>query len=154
MGSKKFLKSFLIVHNTRGPHIFSKIFVLLGNHTILKIVLKAWIVFSHFKSHFFLILNIQKRTKLYLVLQGPPTHIDVFQTNIFSWFNDTVIQSQWFLGLWDREIWYKCFFFTSLTSHGLHDLRKKRYKDFEGMWAWGSYGYATPLSLRLKVADY
>ena len=46
----------------------------------------------------------------YLV-QGPPTHIDAFQTNIFSWFNDTVIQSQWFLGLWDREIWYKTLFF-------------------------------------------
>ena len=46
----------------------------------------------------------------YLV-QGPPTHIDAFQTNIFSWFNDTVIQSQWFLGLWDREIWYKTIFF-------------------------------------------
>ena len=44
-------------------------------------------------------------------LQGPPTHIDTFQTNIFSWFNDTVIQSQWFLGLWDREIWYKTLFF-------------------------------------------
>ena len=24
-------------------------------------------------------------------IQGPPTHIDAFQTNIFSWFNDTVI---------------------------------------------------------------
>ena len=44
-------------------------------------------------------------------LQGPPPHIDAFQTNIFSWFNDTVIQSQWFLGLWDREIWYKTLFF-------------------------------------------
>ena len=42
-------------------------------------------------------------------VQGPPTHIDAFQTNIFSWFNDTVIQSQRFLGLWDREIWYKTF---------------------------------------------
>ena len=44
-------------------------------------------------------------------LQGLPTHIDAFQMNIFSWFNDTVIQSQWFLGLWDREIWYKTLFF-------------------------------------------
>ena len=44
-------------------------------------------------------------------LQGPPTHIDAFQTNIFSWFNDTVIKSQWFLGSWDKEIWYKTLFF-------------------------------------------
>ena len=27
------------------------------------------------------------------LLQGLPTHIDVFQTNTFSWFNDTVIKS-------------------------------------------------------------
>ena len=40
------------------------------------------------------------------------------------------------------------------TSHGLHDLRKKRYEIFEGMWAWGPHGYATPLSLGLKVAEY
>ena len=44
-------------------------------------------------------------------IQGPPTHIDIFQTNIFSWFNDSVIQTQWFLGSWDREIWYKTLFF-------------------------------------------
>jgi hypothetical protein len=48
----------------------------------------------------------------------------------------------------------KYYFFTSSTSHGLHDLRKKRYKNFEGMWAWGPHGYATPLSLGLKVAEY
>ena len=48
----------------------------------------------------------------------------------------------------------KHYFFTSLTSHGLHDLRKKRYKIFEEMWAWGLHGYATPFSLRLKVAEY
>ena len=48
----------------------------------------------------------------------------------------------------------KHYFFTSLTSHGLHDLRKKRYKIFEEMWAWGPHGYATPFSLRLKVAEY
>ena len=45
------------------------------------------------------------------LVQGPPTHIDTFQTNIFSWFNDSVIQTQWFLGSWDREIWYKTLFF-------------------------------------------
>ena len=48
----------------------------------------------------------------------------------------------------------KHYFFTSLTSHGLHDLRKKRYKIFEEMWVWGPHGYATPFSLRLKVAEY
>ena len=58
---------------------------------------------------------------------------------------------------WDPEIGRfdkKHYFFTSLTSHGLHDLRRKRYKRFEEMWAWGPHGYATPLSLRLKVAEY
>ena len=45
------------------------------------------------------------------VIQGPSTHIDAFQTNIFSWFNDTVFKSQWFLGSWDREIWYETLFF-------------------------------------------
>ena len=50
------------------------------------------------------------------VLHGPPTQIDEFQTNIFSWSNDTVIQSQWFLGSWDTEIWYKTsFHFINLT---------------------------------------
>ena len=45
---------------------------------------------------------------------------------------------------WDPEIGrfdMKHYFFTSLTSHGLHDLRKKRYKIFEEMWAWGLHGY-------------
>ena len=46
-----------------------------------------------------------------VLLQGPSTHIDAFQTNIFSWFNDTVFKSQWFLGSWDREIWYETLFF-------------------------------------------
>ena len=58
---------------------------------------------------------------------------------------------------WDPEMGrfdMKHYFLTSLTSHGLHDLRKKRYKIFEEMWAWGPHGYATPFSLRLKVAEY
>ena len=54
---------------------------------------------------------------LFINVQGPPTHIDVFQTNIFSWFNDTLIQNQWFLGLWDREIWYKTFSFSLHQPH-------------------------------------
>ena len=31
--------------------------------------------------------------------------------NVFSWFIDTVIKSRCFLGLWDKEIWYKTIFF-------------------------------------------
>ena len=87
-------------------------------------------------------------------LQGQSTHIDTFQTNFFSWFNDTVIKRQWFLGFWDREIWYKTFFFMSSTSHGLHGLRKKRYKKIEERWAWGPHGGATPLYFWLRVAEY
>jgi hypothetical protein len=46
----------------------------------------------------------------------------------------------------------KHYFLTSSTSNGHHDLRTKRYKFFEGMW--GPHGYAMPLSIRLKVAEY
>ena len=34
----------------------------------------------------------------------------ISDTHFFSWFNDTLIQNQWYLGLWDKEIWYKTFF--------------------------------------------
>jgi outer membrane receptor for monomeric catechols len=44
-------------------------------------------------------------------IQSPPTHIVAFQTNIFSWFNDTVIKSQWFLGLEIRRFDIKHYFF-------------------------------------------
>ena len=52
----------------------------------------------------------------FLTLQGPPPHIDAFQTNIFSWFNGILTKSQWLLGSWDREIWYKkiIFYFINL----------------------------------------
>ena len=35
--------------------------------------------------------------------------------NTFSWFNDTVIKSQWFLGFWDREIWCKIIVFSFIN---------------------------------------
>ena len=77
----------------------------------------------------------------------------------FRWtfFHDLMTLYSKVNDFWDSEIGrfdMKHYFFTSLTSHGLHDLRKKRYKIFEEMWAWGLHGYATPFSLRLKVAEY
>ena len=48
-------------------------------------------------------------------IQGLSTHIDAFQTNIFSWFNDTVFKSQWYLGFWDREIWCKILVFSFIN---------------------------------------
>ena len=50
-------------------------------------------------------------------LQGYRTRFETFHTNNFSWINDIVIKSQWFLGSWDREIWYKTFdfYFINLT---------------------------------------
>ena len=74
-----------------------------------------------------------------------------------TFFHDLVTLYSKVNDFWDPEIGrfdMKHYFFTSLTSHGLHDLRKKRYKIFEEMWAWGLHGYATPFSLRLKVAEY
>ena len=41
-----------------------------------------------------------------LVLQGHRTQIDIFQTNNFSQLNDNLVKSQWFLGFWDKKIWY------------------------------------------------
>ena len=49
--------------------------------------------------------------KIRIFLQGPRSQIDAFQTNIFSWINDILIKNQWFLGFWDREIWYETFIF-------------------------------------------
>ena len=43
------------------------------------------------------------------LLQGPPTQIDAFQMNIFSWLDDIMIKNKIFLNSWDREIWYKTF---------------------------------------------
>ena len=74
-----------------------------------------------------------------------------------TFFHDKMTLYSKINDFWDPEIGrfdMKHYFFTSLTSHGLHDLRKKRYKIFEEMWAWGPHGYATPFSLRLKVAEY
>ena len=74
-----------------------------------------------------------------------------------TFFHDKMTLYSKINDFWDSEIGrfdMKHYFFTSLTSHGLHDLRKKRYKIFEEMWAWGLHGYATPFSLRLKVAEY
>jgi hypothetical protein len=50
-------------------------------------------------------------------IQGPRTQIDAFQTNNISWMNDIHVKSQWFLGSWDREIWYQTFnfYFINLT---------------------------------------
>ena len=61
------------------------------------------------------LLKISFITTCYI--QGPRTQIDAFQTNIFSWLNDIVIKTQWFLGSWGREIWYKIlsFCFINLT---------------------------------------
>ena len=41
-------------------------------------------------------------------------------------------------------------FFTSSTSHGLHDLRNKRYKRFEGCERGAPHGYVTPFSFGLS----
>ena len=63
----------------------------------------------------------QKRKYISLLsnchIQGPRTQIDAFQTNNFSWLKDIHVKSQWFLGSWDREIWYKTFnfYFINLT---------------------------------------
>ena len=40
------------------------------------------------------VLNLRNLRVQVEKVQGPPTHIDAFQRNIFSWFND----------FWDREI--------------------------------------------------
>ena len=47
--------------------------------------------------------------KFTLHVQGPPTQIDTFQTNIFSWLDDIMIKKKIFLKSSDREIWYKSF---------------------------------------------
>ena len=44
-----------------------------------------------------------------VTIQGPPTQIDTFQTNIFSWLDDIMIKKKIFLKSSDREIWYKSF---------------------------------------------
>ena len=91
----------------------------------------------------------------FITLQGPPTHIDTFQTNIFSWFNDTVIQSQWFLGSSDREIWYKTLFFhfinltwpphrDRITEAKVSSYSKDRNFTFRGEQAWHPPNSATP----------
>jgi hypothetical protein len=37
------------------------------------------------------------------------TQMDAFQTNKFTWLNDILAKRQWFLGFWDREVWYQTF---------------------------------------------
>ena len=58
--------------------------------------------FKHAQCQF-LSISIQFCVNSYhgvFIIQGQSTHIDAFQTNIFSWFHDTLIQSQWFLAFW------------------------------------------------------
>ena len=75
--------------------------------------------------------------------------------NIFSWFNDTVIQSQWFLGSSDREIWYKTLFFhfinltwpphrDRITEAKVSSYSKDRNFTFRGEQAWHPLDNATP----------
>ena len=54
-------------------------------------------------------LNAWSQLVKKLQLQGPPTQIDTFQTNIFSWLDDIMIKKKIFLKSSDREIWYKSF---------------------------------------------
>ena len=67
---------------------------------------------------------------VHMHIQGPPTHIETFQTNIFSWFNDSVIQTQWFLGSWDREIWYKTLIFHFINLAWPPQPQKEKIQNF------------------------
>ena len=84
--------------------------------------------FSEFQLWPKLLLNL-----VIFPLQGPQTQIDAFQTNIFSWFNDILIKTQWFLGSWVREIWHKTFIFLFHQPQMASKASERKFiKNFKG----------------------
>ena len=75
-------------------------------------------------------------------MQDPPTQIDGFQTNIFSWLDDIKIKKKIFLNFWVREIWYKTFNLGTpvfLWSQSLHIWKIQRVVWFLAVifkWKW------------------